>query len=172
MIAGLVIALVAVEPDLGTTGVITLTAFTMFFVAGASLWQLALIIPAGIAALAVYPQHTTRRFASTRCSIPGRYAPERRLPDDPRAAGPGDGRHLSGSGLGQSRQPGGLLLPNAENDFIFAVVGQEFGLVGGVVVIGLYLFLAYRGVRSRWARRTPSGRCWRSGSRPGSRSRR
>lgn len=40
VIVGPIIALVALEPDLGTTGVITLTAFTMFFVAGASLWQL------------------------------------------------------------------------------------------------------------------------------------
>ena len=47
MIAGCVIVLVAIEPDLGTTGVITLTAFTMFFVAGASLWQLAVMLPAG-----------------------------------------------------------------------------------------------------------------------------
>ncbi len=45
VIAGCVIALVALEPDLGTTGVITLTAFMMFFVAGASLWQLALLVP-------------------------------------------------------------------------------------------------------------------------------
>ena len=54
VIAGPVIALVALEPDLGTTGVLTLSAFTMFFVAGASLWQLLLLLPAGIAAVVWY----------------------------------------------------------------------------------------------------------------------
>ena len=47
IIVGPVIALVLMEPDLGTTGVIALTAFTMFFVAGASLVQLGLLPAAG-----------------------------------------------------------------------------------------------------------------------------
>ena len=48
-----IIFLVLKEPDLGTTGVLTLTAFILFWVAGANLWQFALLVPAGIAALAV-----------------------------------------------------------------------------------------------------------------------
>jgi cell division protein FtsW len=51
LIAGPVILLVLKEPDLGTTGVLTLTAFTIFFVAGANLWQFLLLIPAGVAAV-------------------------------------------------------------------------------------------------------------------------
>jgi cell division protein FtsW len=54
---------------------------------------------------------------------------------------------VAGQGLGQSRQPGGLSLPAAENDFIFAVVGQEFGLLGTLLVVGLFLLLAWRGIR-------------------------
>jgi cell division protein FtsW len=54
---------------------------------------------------------------------------------------------LFGSGLGQSQHPGGLSIPNRENDFIFAVIGQELGFVGATVVVALYLFLAYRGIR-------------------------
>jgi cell division protein FtsW len=54
---------------------------------------------------------------------------------------------ILGIGLGQSSQPGGLYVPNADNDFIFAIVGQELGLVGAVVVVGLFLFFAYRGIR-------------------------
>jgi cell division protein FtsW len=52
-----------------------------------------------------------------------------------------------GAGLGESRQAGGLFLPNAWNDYIFAVVGEEFGLVGAVVVIGLFCIFAWRGIR-------------------------
>jgi cell division protein FtsW len=50
---------------------------------------------------------------------------------------------LFGTGLGESR----VFVPNAFNDFIFAEVGQEFGLVGAVMVIGLFMLLAYSGIR-------------------------
>ena len=54
---------------------------------------------------------------------------------------------ITGKGLGVSQQPGGWSVPAAENDFIFAVVGQEFGFLGGLLVIGLFLLLAWRGMR-------------------------
>jgi len=54
---------------------------------------------------------------------------------------------LTGSGLGQSRSENGLYVPAAENDFIFAIIGQEFGFIGALIVIGLFLALAWRGVR-------------------------
>ena len=52
-----------------------------------------------------------------------------------------------GRAWARAARPRRLYLPNAFNDFIFAVVGEEFGLLGGAVVIGLFLILAYRGVR-------------------------
>jgi cell division protein FtsW len=55
---------------------------------------------------------------------------------------------LVGAGLGESRMAGGLFLPNAENDFIFAIIGEEFGLLGGAIVIGLFLALGYAGIRT------------------------
>jgi cell division protein FtsW len=42
---------------------------------------------------------------------------------------------------------GGLFVPNAFNDFIFAIIGEEFGLVGATIVVLLFLGLAYSGVR-------------------------
>lgn len=147
VIVGPVIALVAIEPDLGTTGVIVLTAFTMFFIAGASLWQLLVVVPVGIATVAVYISSSSYQMERITTFL------------DPWKVAATSGYQtihglmalamggILGAGLGQSRLPGGLPLPNAENDFIFAVVGQEFGLIGGCLVIGLYLFFAYRGVR-------------------------
>jgi cell division protein FtsW len=55
---------------------------------------------------------------------------------------------ILGAGLGESRLAGGLFLPNASNDFIFAIIGEEFGLLGGAVVVGLFLLLAYAGIRT------------------------
>ena len=51
-----------------------------------------------------------------------------------------------GVGLGASRQKWGSL-PEAHTDFIFAVLGEEFGLFGSLVVLGLFLVLGYAGVR-------------------------
>ena len=147
VIAGPVIALVAREPDLGTTGVLTLSAFMMFFVAGARLWQLLLLLPAGIAAVVWYVNDNAYQMTRVVTFL------------DPWKDPSGAGYHtvqgllalgqggILGTGLGESRQAGALALPNAQNDYIFGVVGQELGLIGGVLVIALYLFLAYRGMR-------------------------
>jgi cell division protein FtsW len=147
VIAGSVIGLVAIEPDLGTTGVITLTAFAMFFVAGGSIWQLALVVPVGVAAVAGYISMRDYQMARWETFL------------DPWSVAGADGYQTVqgiyalalggqfGEGLGVSRQPGGLYLPNAGNDFIFAVVGQELGLAGGLLVIGLFVLLAWRGIR-------------------------
>ena len=53
---------------------------------------------------------------------------------------------LFGRGLGQSRQKY-LWLPEAQNDFIFSVLGEEFGLAGTILVLGIFTFFIYRGYR-------------------------
>ena len=80
---------------------------------------------------------------------------------------------IFGAGLGESRMAGGLFLPNAFNDFIFAIIGEEFGLIGAGVVIALFVApgLRWHPRRAR-ARRTRSGRCSPPGSPPGCASRR
>jgi cell division protein FtsW len=142
LIAVPVIALVFKEPDLGTTGVITLTVFTMFFVAGANLVHLAVM---GAGALVALVTVGLRGYQLDRI----------RAWQNPWLDPLGDGYHtvqgllalgvggLLGTGLGGSR----VFVPNAFNDFIFAEVGQEFGIVGALVVIGLFLILGYCGIR-------------------------
>ncbi len=53
---------------------------------------------------------------------------------------------IFGRGLGQSRQKY-LWLPEAQNDFIFAILGEELGLVGSISVVALFTFFIYRGYR-------------------------
>ena len=55
---------------------------------------------------------------------------------------------VAGAGLGESRLAGGLFLPNAFNDFIFAIIGEEFGLLGAGLVIVLFLAFGYLGIRT------------------------
>ena len=53
---------------------------------------------------------------------------------------------ITGLGLGESRQKI-LYMPEPHNDFIFSIVGEELGLVGCLFIIGLFLFLIWRGIR-------------------------
>jgi cell division protein FtsW len=53
---------------------------------------------------------------------------------------------LFGQGLNFSRQKL-LFLPYGESDFIFSIIGEELGFMGGLAVIGMYAFVVYRGVR-------------------------
>lgn len=53
---------------------------------------------------------------------------------------------LFGVGLGNSREKF-LYLPESETDFIFSIIGEEFGMVGALVVIGLFMALLYCGMR-------------------------
>jgi len=135
------------EPDLGTTAVIGLTAFTMFFVAGASLWQFGAIAAIGV-------------VGTLLVGLRGYQADRIKAFLDPWADPLGAGFHtiqgllalglggILGSGLGESKLAGGLYLPNAWNDFIFAIIGEEFGFLGAGAVIVLFLILAYAGIRT------------------------
>lgn len=142
-----VVALVFKEPDLGTTVVIGLTALTMFFVAGANLAHLAAL---GFFALSAVVLVGLRGYQMDR--LQAWLDPWR----DPL----GKGFHtiqgllalalggFFGAGLGESRLAGGLFLPNASNDFIFAIIGEEFGFLGAGLVVGLFLVLGYAGIRT------------------------
>ncbi len=147
MIVGLMAALIVAEPDLGGTGVVVLTAFSMFFVAGGSLWKMLTLAPLGAAAVAGIVM--IKPYMLERIQIwqdPFKYASDEgyQTVQGLKALALGG---VSGQGLGVSQQPTGLNIPAAENDFIFAVLGQELGLLGGLVVIALFLLLAWRGMR-------------------------
>lgn len=147
LITGTVVVLVLLEPDLGTSSVLAFTAFTMYFLAGARIVHLL-----GLAALAVPAVLTffLRGYQMNRITAWL----------DPFADPSGLGFHsiqgflalalggVFGAGLGESRLAGGLFLPNASNDYIFAIVGEEFGLLGGGMVIVLFLAFGYLGIRT------------------------
>ncbi len=146
-----IVLLVLREPDLGTSSVIGITAFAMFFVAGASLTHLAAMGAMALAAVVFVVTKTPYQLERVRTFI------------DPWSDPQGAGFHtvqgllalglggILGAGLGESRSAGGLFLPNASNDFIFAIIGEEFGLLGAGLVILLFLVIAYQGIRTALA---------------------
>jgi cell division protein FtsW len=147
MIVGPPLALVVVEPDLGTTGVLALSALTMFVVAGGSLLQLAALAPLGVAALAFVIMSSQYQLARVKAFMDPWAYPETigfHTVQGLLAMGMGG---LTGIGLGEGQQPGQVHLPAAQNDFVFALVAQELGFLGGIAVIACYLLFAYRGIR-------------------------
>jgi cell division protein FtsW len=150
IIIGPVVALIFVEPDLGTTIVVGLTAFTMFFLAGANLVHVGAMMVLAVAALVVaglqgYQLDRIRAWLNPWAypSTIGFHTIQGLL-----ALGLGG---ILGAGLGESRLAGGLFLPNASNDYIFAIIGEEFGLIGGAIVVALFVVLAYAGIRTALA---------------------
>jgi cell division protein FtsW len=153
LIATPVIALVFKEPDLGTTIVIAATAFTVFFVAGASLLQLGAMVGGavlGVGGLSLLGFSLIKDYQLERIQT---FL-------NPWADPLGSGFHtiqgllalglggITGAGLGESKLAAGMYLPNAWNDFIFAIVGEEFGFIGAGLVVGLFVLLAYAGIRT------------------------
>lgn len=146
-----VVVLVLREPDLGTGAVIGLTATTMFFVAGANFAHLVALGSAGVALVALLISRTPYQLERVRTLF------------DPWSDPLGTGFHtiqgllalglggILGAGLGESRLAGGLFLPNASNDFIFAIIGEEFGLIGAGLVVVLFVLIGYQGIRTALA---------------------
>lgn len=146
VVTGLVGALVFAEPDLGTAIVIWAIALAMYFAAGARLWMFAALASlSGVLALAGALAHPERVERLMTFIDPWK---------DPRDAGYQAIQALyglalggvSGEGLGAGREKFGFL-PFPYTDSIFAILGDELGLIGTLAVIMLFLVLAYRGVR-------------------------
>jgi cell division protein FtsW len=141
--------LVVVEPDLGTTLVIAFTIGTLLVAAGMPARQLGLL--AGIAAacvllLAVAQPYERARltsflhpWAAASKSSAGYQAVQGQI-----ALGSGG---LLGVGLGRSVQKA-FYLPEAQTDFILAVIGEELGVLGIFGVVFLYGMMAYAGLRT------------------------
>lgn len=138
--------LVMLQPDMGTTSLLVLVALVVVFVAGARLRALALAgagIGAGALMLAwIEPYRWDRMFAFLNpWSDLGNTGYQ--VAQSMVALGTG---HFTGTGLGASRAKWGFL-PNAHTDFIFAIIGEELGLLGTLLVVALFTAFAFLGVR-------------------------
>ena len=142
VLLGAVVGLLVAQPDLGQTLLVTATWGAMFFMAGMPwLW---IVLIGGIAlggatmAYAVFP-HVAGRI-------------------DRFITGEGDtyqvdmGREalVRGGWFGQGPGEGSVkrILPDSHTDFIFAVAGEEFGLVACMIILGLFAFIVLRGLNA------------------------
>jgi cell division protein FtsW len=138
--------LILMEPDTGTAAIVVMATVALFFLAGGSMTHVMTL--AGIGAV-----------AGMLLLLQGEYRAERLLAftsaeDDPSGVGfqtiqlliaLGSGG-IEGLGLGVSRQKF-FYIPGAHTDGVFAIVGEETGFIGAMIVIGLFAYLVYRGFR-------------------------
>lgn len=145
-VVGGVVALIALEPDLGGAVLLSLLLLAMFFVAGAQVRHLLLLTASGLLLLACAifaADYRLERLASFLNPAAHRQGTGYQLNQSLLAFGAGG---VSGVGLGESRQKL-FYLPEAHTDFIFAVVGEEVGLWGTGAILGLFTLLGIRGLR-------------------------
>ncbi len=142
----LVCILIMLQPDLGTTLIVAGTVFALMFLAGVRLsWLAFATATGGILTFALIASSSYRwdRFTSFLNPWSDPQNTGYHLIQSLIALGSGG---LTGEGLGASRQKW-LYVPNAHTDFIFSILGEELGLLGAVVVIGLFAVFLYAGIR-------------------------
>lgn len=145
---GIPFLLVLKQPDLGTSLVFIAILFGMLFVANVPKRILFTVIGAGLAMLPVFWQFL-KDYQKTRLTV---FL-------DPNVDPLGSGYHiiqskiaigsglLTGKGIFGGTQSQLNFLPENHTDFIFAVIGEETGFIGCVLVLLLYFILLYRGLR-------------------------
>ena len=146
VLLALIAVLLLLEPDYGATVVLFATALLMLFLGGVPLlgfvaW--ALIIGAGMAALAVAAPYRMQRLTTFLNPWADPYDSGFQLTQALIAVGRGE---WIGVGLGGSVQKL-FYLPEAHTDFLFAVLGEELGVVGMALVIGLFAVVVWRAFR-------------------------
>jgi cell division protein FtsW len=146
LIVGLCVLLVAVQPDFGTAAILVLVLGLMLWGGGARAAHLLGLLLAVLPVVAVTLVYTPYRWRRILAFLdPWRYSQDIafQLVQSLIAFGSGG---LTGIGLGESKQKM-FFLPEAHTDFIFALVGEELGICGAVLVLGLFALIGARGFR-------------------------
>lgn len=146
LIAQLPVVLILAEPDLGTALVIELIVATMVFVAGVRVRTLALLMLAALPIfyhLVVSTPFRLRRLLAFIDPWAYRHTVGYQLSEALISTGSGG---ITGLGIGEGKH-GLFFLPEAHTDFIFAILGQELGLVGVLSLLSLFALLLWRVTR-------------------------
>lgn len=148
VLMGAISVLIVAQPEISTAILIVATAGIMFFIAGAELKQLALILVVGALTFGLVLNYSSyakgrldRYWESVWDPMRSSEYQVQRAVEALINGGPGG----VGVGAGQAQLPG--YLPLSWSDNIYAVVGEELGLLGALFVILLFALVAYRGLR-------------------------
>lgn len=146
-VMGLLAGLIVIEPDMGTALVLVGAMMSVLFVSGAPMGALTKLSLGGVALVLLFARLEPYRWArilSFRDPLADADGIGYQLAQSLVGLGTGG---LSGVGLGASRAKQGFL-PHSHTDFIFAVIGEEVGLIGTVLVVALFAAFTYLGIRA------------------------
>ena len=159
VIAIVPVALIILQPDLGTALMILMIATVMVFIGGAPWWLFAgggaifaAVIPTAYHFLHDYQKKRVLTFLSPE-SDPlgaGYHITQSKI-----AIGSGG---LSGKGYLEGSQAHLNFLPEKHTDFIFTLIAEEWGFIGGMALLTLFSFIIYQGYRISLRSRNPFGR--------------
>jgi cell division protein FtsW len=146
LIVGSAFGMIMLQPDLGTGAVLVGASMLIIYIAGARMFHLnmmALTGLAGLVGLVLAAPYRLERI--TGFLNPWKYPLDSgyQIIQSLFAIGPGG---LVGLGLGMSRQKYSYL-PEPQTDFIFSILAEELGFIGGLLVISLFTILLWRGIR-------------------------
>ena len=147
LVAGLLMLLCLKQPDFGSAVMIGMLTFVLLFTAGARLGYLlgALMLAAPVGyALVAFSPYRMKRIEAFLEPFEHRYGIGYQIAESLMSFGAGG---VTGVGIGDSRQKL-LFLPEAHTDFISAIVGEELGFVGIVLLLSAYVLLVLRGLRA------------------------
>lgn len=143
MVVGVMAGLLLLEPDFGGTVVLAATIFALMFIAGVKLLHFMLLILGGagsLAMVAIFSPYRMQRLVTFLDPWADQYDTGYQLTQSLIGFGRGE---WFGLGLGNSLQKL-FFLPEAHTDFIFAIIAEEFGLIGALIVIGLFVVLIWQ----------------------------
>ncbi len=146
MVVGLVVGLLMLQPDFGTSVIIAMLMFSILFVAGTRVsYILSALVLAGLAAwqLIVHSPYRMKRVMAFLDPWDHQDSIAYQLTESMIAIGSGG---LTGQGLGDGLGKLGFV-PELQTDFVGTAIAEELGFFGIAVLIALYLVLIWRGIR-------------------------
>ena len=146
IVTGIITAIVLAQKDMGTTLIIAVIGFSLYFVAGGAIRHFIALVPVMVAAVTLLILTSPYRKARLLAFLNPNLDPEGityHISQALIALGSGG---FFGVGLGESRQKYGFI-PEVTTDSIFAVIGNELGFFGSFLVIAAFLLIIYRGFK-------------------------
>jgi rod shape determining protein RodA len=165
ILVGPPLALVMLQPDLGTSLVFAAILAGMLWMSGASLRWLA-VLAAGVVAMVpiawtyILRDYQKERLSSFLDTNPDVQGAGYQLYQAQIAVGSGG---FAGKGLTNGTQTQGDFLPVQTTDFVFASLAEELGFVGGVVLFLLFVLLLWRVLVAGWRSKDPFGTLFAAG---------
>jgi len=146
-IVGVTFGLIMLQPDLGTGAVLVGASLLIIYTAGARIAHLAglaMIGVVGLVGLVLAEPYRMKRITGFLDPWQDPLGVGYQAIQSLYAVGPGG---LVGLGLGMSRQKYSYL-PEPQTDFIFSIIGEELGFIGGTLLLALFTLLVWRGLRT------------------------